>query len=276
MELEEKIKNIPEELYEDISILAEISFLRGETYFSDQIFPSDMKKFSDEIWDMLYDKSILLRFAEDRIRFWSLKLQIYLAIERLIKIKNYSIYNIEEILEEKWYENEELEEKQYEILHMIANFNQKKFNEEYLLDNLKYFLNNIDDNNKEKIALDILEQIFAKISLWNDLKSIGTIGPSTYVNDSLRYLGIDLYDVLEEIPFYNYEIIIKNKYFKESENGYDEYVIEVEKIKEDDYILEIFRETGAIDKLNDIYHNVAALCKDIENKMDEDYFKIFE
>ena len=280
MELEEKIKNIPEELYENISILAEISFLRGEKYFSEDIFENNMKKFSEKIWEMLYDKGIVLRFSEDRIRFWLIDLQIYLAIERLVKIKDYSVYDIEEIINEKWRENEELEEeiedKQYEILHMIANANQKKFNEEYLLEYLKYFINNVDDDNKETIALGILHQMPGEMFFENNMSCVGMLMPCTYVNDSLRYIGIDLYEIVEDVPYNNYEIIIKNKYLKKTENGYDEYAIEIEKIKDNDYILEIFRETGVIDKLNEVYHNVVALFRDIENNLNKDYFKILE
>lgn len=274
MELQELIKNIPQDLYEDISILAEISFLNGQKYFSESIFPSNMTVFSDEIWDKLRDLRIMFKFVEDRIRFLSLDLQMYLAIERLVKVKDYSVYDIEDIIYDKWAENEEIEEKQYEIFHTIASFNKKRFNKEFLLDNLKRFFKNIDGDNKDTIALDILHQMPGKIYLGDNMCIEGLITACTYVNDSLRYIGIDLYEIIENVPYNNYEIIIKNKY--PAKNGFEEYEIQVEKLKENDYILEIFRENGVIEKLNDIYQKIIEIFKNIENNLDEDYYEVLK
>lgn len=276
MEPEKIEKNIPKEIYDDIMELAEKAFLAGIDEFTADFLPSDMKNLSEETWDMLYEKRIIYRYSDKIIQFSSLDLEIYLAVKKMVKINNYTVFDIENELDEDWYEKDKFVEKKCDILHLIAKFNQKKFNEEYLIVIFKNFIDSIDDSNEETIAASMLKSMFLELSFGNDLNSIGTFGYSTYIEDCLRYVGIDLLQVLENINFKKYEIIIKNRYFKEfkiQNKKYDRYIINLEKMLDDDYFMEILKDNGVIDILNMIYKSIFNMINEIERESNVDYYR---
>ena len=280
--LEKHIKAIPKDLYDSVMELAEITFLAGKDNFPQKLANKIIKASNDEVLHELYKRDIIILYTNHSVSFSSIKLQIYLAMQKMVKKDNKTIYDIENEKAEEWYENEQFLNEKFETMHMIAAFNQKKFNKEYLLDNLQKFIKEIDAKNDITITISMLKYILEEIEFTQDIYDGIYVIKDNDIHEVLIYLGINLISIINSIDFSNYEMIIRNNYFKEvnykdSETGekkkYEEYVLDMKNISDDSYFIEILKENNIVEDFYNIFIKIKNLVKDMESNLDKDYFE---
>lgn len=272
MDLEEKIKTIPKEIYDDVLEMCEITFMKGRSIYADEILPERITE-NESIWEFFRDKK--------EVSYSAFDLQTYIALEKMIKKDKKKISDIIVQLYEEWSTNEQFNHRRLTVIHEIAKFYPKKVNKEILYDILNYFLDEIDTRDNISIVESFINIAFKDLNIiiYNDW-NVGDIYRGTLISDILDYIGFNLLSEFNKINYKNYEIILKNKSFsKDKEIGKlidGDIVINLNKFSDNKYLLEILDDSGFIDRINFIYNELKNLVNFIDKDSEKDYWKVFE
>lgn len=267
MDLKEKIKTIPKEIYNDVVDLCAITFMKGTTIYAEELIPKRIRE-NEEIWKVF--------IKEKNDTYTTFDLQTYLALEKMIEKDKKKISDIIIELYKECAINELLSRRILIVMHNIAKYYPKEFNKEILYDTINQFVNNINKQSRESIAESYINETYEKLNIIinkNEMK--GSIFKSGIITAILNYVGLDMIEKISNIKFKNYDIILKNKNFskvKEDWKTDDDIIISLDNFSNNSYLVEILEDSGFIDEVVNDYNELQKLLIFINENTEKDYW----
>lgn len=271
MDLKEKIKTIPKEIYNDVQEICEITFMKGTSIYAEELIPERIQE-KEKIW------KIFLNEKNDTYTIFDL--QTYLALEKMIEKDKKKISDIIIELYKECAINERLNRRRLIVMHNIAKYYPKEFNKEILYDAIKEFIDNINKQSRESIIESYIDETYEKLSIiinQNEMKE--SIFKSSIITTILNYVGLDMIEKIGNIKFKNYDIILKNKNFskgKKDWNTDDDIIVSLDKFSNNSYLVEILEDSGFTDEIINDYNELQKLLICIKEEPEKDYYLYFK
>lgn len=272
MDLEEKIKTIPKEIYDDVLQMCEITFMNGRSIYAHKMLPKRIIE-NESIWKF---------FIENKEEEYSaFDLQTYIALKKMIEKDKKKISDIIEELYKKWSIDEQFNYRRLTVIHEIAKFYSKEFNKEILCGVLNYFLENLDTSNNISIVESFINIAFKDLSIiiYNDW-NVANIYRSTFISDILNYIGFDLLREFNKVNFRNYEIILKNKVFSKDKGigalKDDEIIVDFKKFSDNKYLMEVLNDCGFVDRVDFIYGELKKVVMFVGENLENDFWRVLD
>lgn len=271
MDLKEKIKTIPKEIYNDVQEICEITFMKGTSIYAEELIPERIQE-KEKIW------KIFLNEKNDTYTIFDL--QAYLALEKMIEKDKKKISDIIIELYKECEINELLSRRRLIVLHNIAKYYPKEFNKEILYDAIKEFIDNINKQSRESIVESYIDETYEKLSIiinQNEMKE--SIFKSSIITTILNYVGLDMIEKIGNIKFKNYDIILKNKNFskwKKDWNTDDDIIVSLDKFSNNSYLVEILEDSDFTDEIINDYNELQKLLICIKEEPEKDYYLYFK
>lgn len=271
MDLKEKIKTIPKEIYNDVQEICKITFMKGTSIYAEELIPERIQE-KEKIWKIF--------FNEKNDTYTIFDLQAYLALEKMIEKDKKKISDIIIELYKECEINELLSRRRLIVLHNIAKYYPKEFNKEILYDAIKEFIDNINKQSRESIVESYIDETYEKLSIiinQNEMKE--SIFKSSIITTILNYVGLDMIEKIGNIKFKNYDIILKNKNFskgKKDWNTDDDIIVSLDKFSNNSYLVEILEDSGFTDEIINDYNELQKLLICIKEEPEKDYYLYFK
>mgnify|MGYP004667736029 CR=1 FL=1 len=272
MDLKEKIKTIPKEIYNDVQEICEITFMKGTSIYAEELIPERIQE-KEKIW------KIFLNEKNDTYTIFDL--QAYLALEKMIEKDKKEISDIIIELYKECEINELLSRRRLIVLHNIAKYYPKEFNKEFLLVQLNHLINDIKKTDNILITESLIKEIYEELKIFiKPDNTIYSIYKKSIIYDVLSYIGMDFITEINNIEFKKYDIILKNMdlsfHDKKNEKDNDSIEIRFDKLSENPYFIEILDNSGFFDKMVGDYSKLQKLIVFISKNLENDFWLYFD